>query len=195
MQSSENDLLKADIFAYLGITNGTDMYAHPWLVMLDEQRRMHPDIAMFSNLYVYEGLLRNFKGIRQQRLDVVNRAPMKGSALALLDMTGTYSPTSKDGDNSRFNIQSAILSVLTAIYTNRNGEAINRSFSVLQPPCVFPVPFGFVACQFLAAPDGSVFCVIVRVGGPSASVQFPLQDSLFMLDILNLIGKFHQVNL
>lgn len=123
MQSSENDLLKADIFAYLGITNGTDMYAHPWLVMLGEQRRMHPDIAMFSNLYVYEGLLRNFKGIRQQRLDVVNRAPMKGSALALLDMTGTYSPTSKDGDNSRFNIQSAILSVLTAISANKNGEA------------------------------------------------------------------------
>ena len=53
-QCPDSQLLKKDIFSYLKIIDGTGhMYWHPWLVMLNEQRRMHPDIAGFSNKYIY----------------------------------------------------------------------------------------------------------------------------------------------
>ena len=35
------------------------MYYHPWLVMLNEQRRMYPEIAAFPNKYVYSNMLDN----------------------------------------------------------------------------------------------------------------------------------------
>ena len=49
VQSDAKDILGKDIFGYLGISNTMNVYPHPWLVMLNEQRRMHPDISEFSN--------------------------------------------------------------------------------------------------------------------------------------------------
>ena len=57
VQSEAKNVLGVDIFSYLGMTSGSKVCAHPWLVMLNEQRRMHPAISAFPNKYIYNNLL------------------------------------------------------------------------------------------------------------------------------------------
>ena len=51
--------LKEDIFSYLHITRSNGIVnKHPWLVMLNEQWRMHPEIAEFANKRIYGGKIK-----------------------------------------------------------------------------------------------------------------------------------------
>lgn len=131
VQASRNDILKKDIFSYLNITDGAlRIYGHPWLVMLDEQRRMHPDIAAFSNKYVYHNQLKNHKSVLTGRDDVVRRTPFAGYAMNLLDLSGTYCAAGKTADHSRYNIVHALFSFCTAITAEQNGE---KSIGIITP--------------------------------------------------------------
>ena len=125
-QCQNANLLKTDIFSFLKIIdNDSNMYWHPWLVMLNEQRRMHPDIAGFSNKYIYKSLLTNYESVQKNRNKIVNSTPLSGDALNLIDLAGTYCAADKNTDGSRFNILSAVISCLTAISaTNSNVEKV-----------------------------------------------------------------------
>lgn len=125
-QCQNANLLKTDIFSFLKIIdNDSNMYWHPWLVMLNEQRRMHPDIAGFSNKYIYKSLLTNHESVQKNRNKIVNSTPLSGDALNLIDLAGTYCAADKNTDGSRFNILSAVISFLTAISaTNSNVEKV-----------------------------------------------------------------------
>lgn len=115
-------LLKLDIFSYLKIIDYSGhMYWHPWLVLLDEQRRMHPDIADFSSKYIYKNLLRNFSTLKSTRKSIVDSKPLPGDALNLIDLSGTYCASDKNTDGSRFNILSAIISFSTAISVDKEN--------------------------------------------------------------------------
>lgn len=115
-QCPDSQLLKKDIFSYLKIIDGTGhMYWHPWLVMLNEQRRMHPDIAGFSNKYIYKRLLQNHKSVEDSRNAIVQAFPLPGDAMSLIDIAGTYCAADKNTDGSRFNILSAIIAFSTAV--------------------------------------------------------------------------------
>lgn len=115
-QCPDSQLLKKDIFSYLKIIDGTGhMYWHPWLVMLNEQRRMHPDIAGFSNKYIYKRLLQNHKSVEDSRNAIVQAFPLPGDAMNLIDIAGTYCAAGKNTDGSRFNILSAIIAFSTAV--------------------------------------------------------------------------------
>lgn len=131
VQADKNDILKKDIFSYLNITDGAlKIYGHPWLVMLDEQRRMHPDIAEFSNRYIYHRQLKNHKSVLTNRDAIVNRGPLTGNAMNLLDLSGTYCAAGKTADNSRFNILQGILSFSTAITAEKSQE---NSVGIITP--------------------------------------------------------------
>ena len=130
-QSKAKDTLSKDVFSFLGISDGLGhIYAHPWLVMLDEQRRMHPDIAAFANSSVYAKLLKNHESVYTSREAIVKRAPFTGHAMNLIDLTGTYCATGKNSDNSRFNIMSAVLSFGSALAAEANGE---KSVGIITP--------------------------------------------------------------
>ena len=122
VQSDAKTVLGSDIFAYLGISDGTKVHAHPWLVMLNEQRRMHPAISAFANKTIYNNLLLDYENVESSRKYIVNRQPLPGNAVNLINMAGSYSAAMKNSDNSRFNILSAIVSFLTAIQAEDNGE-------------------------------------------------------------------------
>jgi superfamily I DNA and/or RNA helicase len=63
-QSDAKGTLEKDLFAFLGITDATgQVFYHPWLVLLDEQRRMHPDISAFPSKAFYHGLLKNHSSV------------------------------------------------------------------------------------------------------------------------------------
>ena len=120
-QCPDAKLLKTDIFSYLKIIDNLGhMYWHPWLVMLNEQRRMHPAIAEFSNKFIYKKLLQNHESVKKNRNYIVESSPLPGDALNLINLAGTYCAADKNTDGSRFNIVSAILAFSTAISIDQN---------------------------------------------------------------------------
>lgn len=125
-QSPDAHVLQVDIFSYLQIVDGKgNMYWHPWLVMLNEQRRMAPAISEFPSKFVYNRLLKDnavvLNGKRKRDNDlVIKSAPLQGYALNLIDLAGTYCAADKNTDGSRFNILSAIISFSTAVKAEQN---------------------------------------------------------------------------
>lgn len=115
-------LLSKDIFSYLGITDGTQKaHYHPWLVMLDEQRRMHPAIAAFPSVQFYDHLLRDHESVVGVRDDIAAHEPCPGSAMVLVDMRGAYCASARNADNSRFNILGAVVSFSLALAAVGDG--------------------------------------------------------------------------
>lgn len=125
-QSPDSRVLQVDIFSYLQIVDGKgNMYWHPWLVMLNEQRRMAPAISEFPSKFIYNGLLEDnaevINGKKKRDNDlVIKSAPLSGDALNLIDLAGTYCAADKNTDGSRFNILSAIISFSTAVKAEQN---------------------------------------------------------------------------
>lgn len=109
------DVLQNDIFSFLNICNHGAIHNHPWLVMLNEQRRMHPHISRFSNKQIYKGLLTNHQSVKTKWESVVAKEPLPETAMALVDLHGTFCAASKNADNSRFNIMSALLAFAVAL--------------------------------------------------------------------------------
>lgn len=126
-QCPDAHVLQVDIFSYLQIVDGKgNMYWHPWLVMLNEQRRMAPAIAEFPNKFIYNNLLKNnavvLNGKRKKENDItIKSEPLPGDALNLIDLAGTYCAADKNTDGSRFNILSAIVSFSTAVKAEQNN--------------------------------------------------------------------------
>lgn len=125
-QSPDSRVLQVDIFSYLQIVDGKgNMYWHPWLVMLNEQRRMAPAISEFPSKFIYNRLLKNnaevINGKKKRDNDlVIKSAPLPGDALNLIDLAGTYCAADKNTDGSRFNILSAVISFSTAVKAEQN---------------------------------------------------------------------------
>ena len=123
-QSKSKDVLCEDIFSYLGICRKGIPYYHPWIVMLDEQRRMNPAIAGFSNKYVYKNLLRNHRSVIFGYKKIIKAPVCKNHAINLIDLTGTYCAAYKNTENSRFNILSAFICFASAIKTEKKIDTL-----------------------------------------------------------------------
>ena len=119
------DILQSDIFSFLNICRYNEIYNHPWLVMLNEQRRMHPHISRFSNHRIYKGLLKDHPSVVSKWNSVVSRDPLSEKAMALVDLYGTFCAASKNADNSRFNILSALLSFAIALKSESAQNGLN----------------------------------------------------------------------
>ncbi len=130
VQSEVKGTLGKDVFSYLGIEDDRLMHAHPWLVMLNEQRRMYPAISAFANEYVYNDLLVDHESVIEKRIEIVEKPPFKDESINLIDLTGTYCACMKNNDNSRFNIVSAIISFLLALDAEKNNT---KSVGVITP--------------------------------------------------------------
>lgn len=120
------DVLAKDLFEFLNISKGTDVYSHPWLVMLNEQRRMHPEIAAFSSKYVYNGLLKNHPDVMTSRNQIAQTEPFP-SPMCLIDLYGTACFGSKNEGNSRFNILSALFSFAVALKAEKGQEQVRHN--------------------------------------------------------------------
>ena len=130
-QSEAKDELGKDIFNYLGICDEKGhLYYHSWMVMLNEQRRMYPDISRFSSHNIYEDLLKDFKTVEKARKNIVDSLPFQNNALALVDLSGTNCITGKTADNSRFNILSAMFAFQIAVDALENG---NKNIGIITP--------------------------------------------------------------
>ncbi|RRF94610.1 MAG: hypothetical protein DUD31_03915 [Coriobacteriaceae bacterium] len=131
VSSPAKDVLSKDVFSYLGIVDREQRaHFHPWLVMLNEQRRMHPEISAFSSEAFYEGLLRDHPDVRKARSSIVALNPCAGSAMTLVDLRGTYCPSASNADHSRFNVLGAAVSFGLALTAAKSGA---KSIGVIAP--------------------------------------------------------------
>lgn len=125
---SENvQVLKQDIFSYLKIWTNGQLHNHPWLVMLNEQRRMDPTIANFPSQYIYGGLLKDDKSVKDRKWDLVRgkgklTRELNFKALNLIDLSGTYCAAASNSQHSHFNILSALITFGTAITLESEGH-------------------------------------------------------------------------
>lgn len=128
---ASKEVLSQDIFSYLGIIDKDQAaHYHPWLVMLNEQRRMHPAISSFPNERFYGGLLKNHESVIHGRDAIAGEDPCSGSAMTLVNLRGLYCPSMRNSDNSRFNVLGAIVSFGVALEAAKDGKA---SVGVIAP--------------------------------------------------------------
>lgn len=123
VQNSDNKKLTQDIFEYTGIESAVDNnIGHDWLVMLDTQHRMHPDIAHFVSESQYKGLLKSHEKMYIHRQNIADLSPSNGDSMCMIDLSGMYSVCTKTMDQSRINVLSAMISVATAVSYNSKYE-------------------------------------------------------------------------
>ncbi len=123
VQNKEDDRLTKDIFEYTGITSAVENgYGHNWLVMLNVQYRMHPDIAKFVSNRMYAGLLKSAPDMEAKRQEIADCNPVETEPMGLIDLSGYYSVCTKTSDGSRVNILSALISIRLAEILSRKYE-------------------------------------------------------------------------
>ena len=115
VQNPEDTVLRKDIFEFTGIRKAvTNGYGHKWLVMLDKQYRMHPDIAEFVGERMYEGLLWSENSVYGRRQPVSDIMPLQRRPMGMIDLSGSYSVCIKTNDGSRINLLSAMTCIRLA---------------------------------------------------------------------------------
>lgn len=117
------EALSHDIFWFLNICDqNQNAHYHPWLVMLNEQRRMHPSISAFPSNKFYGKLLKDHETVLHGRDAIALAEPCKGSPMTLVDLRGTYCASARNSDHSRYNILSALLAFGFAMTAEKSGE-------------------------------------------------------------------------
>lgn len=115
VQNSEELFLSKDIFEHTGITEAVENgYGHDWLVMLNEQHRMHKEIAEFIGNLMYDGKLVTSHEIVESRQQIANCNPLPSEAMVLFDLSYMYSVCIRTMDGSRINLLSALISTRIA---------------------------------------------------------------------------------
>ncbi|WP_191565567.1 AAA domain-containing protein [Metabacillus idriensis] len=102
--------LKEDIFIRSGVADFTK-HLHPHMLLLKEQRRMHPDISAFTNQFIYQKKVGDHESVKKSRNKIVSEAPFPNLASILLDTSHTGEHCMKEKtSHSKFNLWQLLLS-------------------------------------------------------------------------------------
>ena len=131
VQNPSDIMLTKDIFEHTGITSAVENgYGHEWLVMLNYQYRMHPEIAKFVSNHMYGRLLQSASTINEHRQAIANLAPLEKEPMSLIDLSSSYSVCIKTMDGSRINLLSAMVCIkLAEMYAGKYGVGIITPYS------------------------------------------------------------------
>ena len=131
VQNPSDIMLTKDIFEHTGITSAVENgYGHEWLVMLNYQYRMHPEIAKFVSNHMYGRLLQSASTIYEHRQAIANLAPLEKEPMSLVDLSSSYSVCIKTMDGSRINLLSAMVCIkLAEMFAGKYGVGIITPYS------------------------------------------------------------------
>lgn len=107
-----SEWLKEDIFHKSGVTMSVqEGKLHPHLLLLKEQRRMHPEISAFTNRHIYHSLVSDHPSVSKSRDVIESRNPFPNKASILLDVSFTGEHCIKERtSNSRINLWQLFIS-------------------------------------------------------------------------------------
>lgn len=129
VMNEETTQLKKDIFEHTGIREAvSNKWYHDWLVMLNTQHRMHPDIASFLSANMYQKLLHSVTGLRESRDEIAKLNPLEGRAIVFADLSGMYSLCTKTFDQSHVNLLSAMITCKMAVILSKD-----RTVGIITP--------------------------------------------------------------
>lgn len=115
-QFSPKSILRSDIFTYLHANDPFgNVRNHPWMTMLNEQRRMHPNIASYISESLYNGMLVSAPGMRAKVSKATNAQPFPGKELTLVDYSELQTLCHTTSTGSRFNPLSAVIAMKLAL--------------------------------------------------------------------------------
>ena len=210
VQNPENNFIQKDIFEYTGITEAVQNgYGHDWLVMLNIQYRMHPDIAEFASINMYEGLLQTAPEIYSHRQAIADLGPSEKEPISMIDLSDSYSVCIKTMDNSRINLMSAMMSVRIAeLISDRYAVGIITPYSAQSRLILAMVrdlqekekKYKGISCATVHQFQGSEKPVIIYDAVDCYRMAFPgtlltskkndMADRLFNVAITRTQGKF-----
>ncbi|WP_339146087.1 MULTISPECIES: AAA domain-containing protein [unclassified Sutcliffiella] len=82
--------LREDVFHRTGVADSVhSSELHPQLFLLQEQRRMHPDISSFTNKYIYHSLVGDHPSVSRARIHIARQRPFPDKASILLSTSFT----------------------------------------------------------------------------------------------------------
>lgn len=127
-----SEWLREDIFHKAGVTQSiNEGLLHPQLLLLKEQRRMHPDISSFTNKHIYHSLVYDHPSVLKSRQEIIQRSPFPNQASILLDVSYTGENCMKErSSNSRINPWQLLIS-FQLLYESFQGGA--RSIGYVTP--------------------------------------------------------------
>lgn len=127
--------LTHDIFEYVGISQAVKYKkGHNWLVMLDEQRRMVPEIADFISRKMYYSELISAPEMKTAHQEVRMIAPFKNEPISCIDLSEMYSICTDTTDSSYVNVLSAFVTVcLVSRIVHDNPKIANKSIGIITP--------------------------------------------------------------
>ena len=119
---NKDSILRKDIFSYINIVKDNTVRKHPWLIMLNMQWRMHPEIVDFANKHIYEGRLQTAPQSIKDTSSISRKAPFPFSVFSFIDFSGYKSTCFSTRSGSRFNLFSAALTVKIALEAESKGQ-------------------------------------------------------------------------
>ncbi|MEG9298551.1 AAA domain-containing protein [Mangrovibacillus sp. Mu-81] len=122
--------LKEDIFHLSKVADSVENgKEHPQLLLLPEQRRMHPDISAFTNQFIYHSKVSDHPDAAKNREDILIREPFpfQGSILYSLREGSEWGAAER---GSRWNILSSFITIMLTLKALENGI---RSIGIVTP--------------------------------------------------------------
>jgi AAA domain len=122
--------LKEDIFHLSHVADSVEKgKEHPQLLLLPEQRRMHPSISAFTNHFIYHSKVGDHPDAANMREGILSREPFprEGSILLSLKEGSEWGETDR---GSRWNVLSSLLSVMLVMKALDDGI---RSIGIVTP--------------------------------------------------------------
>ncbi|WP_179884885.1 AAA domain-containing protein [Bacillus sp. AFS015802] len=113
--------LKEDIFHSAGVAGAVEKgWDHPQLLLLPEQRRMHPSISAFTNQYIYHSRVGDHHSVETIRRGITNKHPFpsRGAVLFSLKEGTEWAETQK---GSRWNVLSSLVTIQLTLLAVEDG--------------------------------------------------------------------------
>ncbi|WP_175989339.1 AAA domain-containing protein [Bacillus sp. Marseille-Q1617] len=122
--------LKEDIFHLSNVAGSVEKgNGHPQLLLLPEQRRMHPSISAFTNHFIYHSKVGDHPDAAKMREEILLKEPFsrQGSILLSLQEGSEWGETDR---GSRWNILSSFITMMLVIKALEDGT---RSIGIVTP--------------------------------------------------------------
>ncbi|MGE6752689.1 DEAD/DEAH box helicase [Rossellomorea sp. NPDC071047] len=113
--------LKEDIFHCAQVAHAVDKGRdHPQLLLLPEQRRMHPSISAFTNQYIYHSKVGDHHSVQLKREEITNKMPFPSHGAVLFSLKeGTEWAETQKG--SRWNVLSSLVTIQLTLKAIEDG--------------------------------------------------------------------------